>query len=166
MVYFFSSDEEPLYKQISKVSPSCSLVPNFQFEPIGFLGHKSESNWSLNDDTLVCSLFDSNPDIIGEMAFLLDKQKSGLKDWADLAAKLGVARTTFTSFESCSTDNPTEQLFDILKVRFPKLTVGKLIGHLDAINRRDVIVAIKKSTKGLSNPFKHYLLIDYLIIIR
>lgn len=82
------------------------------------------------------------------MAFLLDKQKLGLKDWADLAAKLGVARTTFTSFETCSTDNPTEQLFDILKVRFPRLTVGKLIEHLDAINRRDVILAIEKSTKG------------------
>lgn len=82
------------------------------------------------------------------MAFLLDKQKLGLKDWADLAAKLGVARTTFTSFETCSTDNPTEQLFDILKVRFPRLTVGKLIEHLDAINRRDVILAIEKSTRG------------------
>ena len=96
----------------------------------------------------MCSLFDSDPDIIGEMAFLLDKQKLGLKDWADLAGKLGVTRTIFTSFETCSTDNPTVQLFDILEVRFPRLTVGKLIEHLDAINRRDVIFAIKKSTTG------------------
>ena len=107
----------------------------------------------MNDDTVVCSLFDSDPDIIGEMAFLLDKQKLGLKGWADLAAKLSVSRTTFMSFETCSTDNPTEQLFDILKVHFPRLTVGKLIDHLDAINRRDVILAIKKSTKGLFLSF-------------
>lgn len=97
---------------------------------------------------MVCSLFDSDPDIIGEMAFLLDKQKLGLKDWSDLAAKLGVTRTTFTSFETCSTVNPTEELFEILKVRFPRLTVGKLIDHLDAIRRRDVITAIRKSTNG------------------
>ena len=111
-----------------------------------FPGH--ESTRSLNDDTFVCSLFDSDPDIIGEMAFLLDKQKMGLKDWADLAAKLGVSRTIFTSFETCITDNPTEQLFDIVKARFPRLTVGKLIDHLNAINRRDVILAIKKCTTG------------------
>lgn len=97
---------------------------------------------------MVCSLFDSDPDIIGEMAFLLDKQKLGLKDWSDLAAKLGVTRTTFTSFETCSTDNPTEELFEILKVRFPRLTVGKLIDHLAAIRRHDVITAIRKSTNG------------------
>lgn len=119
-----------------------------------------ESKRSLNDDTLVCSLFDSDPDIIGDMAFLLDKQKLGLKDWADLAAKLGVARTTFTSFETCSTDNPTEQLFDILKVRFPRLTVGKLIEHLDAINRRDVILAIEKSTKVKKDFFIKELIAD------
>ncbi len=96
----------------------------------------------------MCSLFDSDPDIIGEMSFLLDKQKLGLKDWSHLAGKLGVARTTFKSFETCSTDNPTKDLFNILKVRFPKLTVGELIGHLEGIKRRDVISAINKSTKG------------------
>lgn len=109
-----------------------------------FLADKSK----LNDETLVSSLFDSDPDIIGEMAFLLDKEKFGLKDWSDLAAQLGVARTTFMSFDSCSTDNPTKEFFDILKVRFPGLTVGKLIGHLEAIKRRDVIKAIKASSRG------------------
>lgn len=119
-----------------------------------------ESARSLNDDTFVCSLFDSDPDIIGEMAFLLDKQKMGLKDWADLAAKLGVPRTIFTSFETCSTDNPTEQLFDIVKARFPRLTVGKLIDHLNAINRRDVILAIKKSTTVKEDSFIKELIAD------
>lgn len=96
----------------------------------------------------MCSLFDSDPDIIGEMAVFLDKQKPGLKNWSNLAAKLGVTRNIFKTFETSSTDNPTEQFFDIVKVKFPKLTVGELIGHLEAIKRRDVINAIQESVKG------------------
>lgn len=96
----------------------------------------------------MCSLFDSDPDIIGEMAVLLDRQKPGLNNWSHLAAKLGVNRTTFKTFESSSTDNPTEAFFEIVKVKFPKLTVGELIGHLEAMQRRDVINAIQESTQG------------------
>ena len=96
----------------------------------------------------MCSLFDSDPDIIGEMAFLLDLQKPGLKNWSHLAAKLGISRKDFKSFETCSTDNPTEGLFELLKVRFPQLTIGELIRHLEAMKRRDVVNAIKESTRG------------------
>ena len=107
---------------------------------------------TLNDETLVCSLFDSDPDIIGEIAYLLDIQKSGVKNWSFLAPKLGIPRKIFKSFENSSTDNPTENLFEILIVHFPKLTVGELIDHLEAIKRRDVIRAIEKSTMGKSHP--------------
>ena len=102
---------------------------------------------ALNDETFVCSLFDSDPDIIGEMAVYLDKQKTGLKNWSHLAAKLGVARKTFKTFETSSTGNPTEEFFEIVEVQFPKLTIGELISHLEAIERRDVINAIKSAKR-------------------
>ncbi|KAJ7339414.1 hypothetical protein OS493_005809 [Desmophyllum pertusum] len=111
------------------------------------LTHETCDQSPLNDETLVCNLFDSDPDIIGEMAFMLDKQKSGLKNWSHLAAKLGIARTIFKSFDTFSADNPTEKLFDIFQVHFPTLIVGELFNHLEAIQRHDVIKAIKKSSK-------------------
>ena len=79
---------------------------------------------------------------------MLDKQKFGLKNWSHLAAELGISRTTFKSFETSSTDNPTKKLFEVLAVHFPGLTVKELISHLEAMHRRDVIIAIKKSKKG------------------
>ena len=104
---------------------------------------------SVNDGTLVCSLFDSNPDIIGSMAFLLDRQKVGLKNWTHLAGKLHIPRSTFKSFETWNTSNPTEGLFELLIVRFPKMTVEELMTHLRAIRRFDVMRAIEESTKGI-----------------
>lgn len=91
------------------------------------------------------------------MAVFLDKQKPGLKNWSHLAAKLGVTRKTFKTFETSNTGNPTEEFFEIVKVKFPKLTVGELIGHLEAIQRRDVINAIQESDKGESDCFVTYL---------
>ena len=94
------------------------------------------------------NLFDLNPDVIGEMAFLLDMQKVGLKNWQNLAAKLDIPRKVFKSFETCDTTNSTEQLFELLKVHKPGLTIAVLFKHLEKIRRRDVINAIKKSIKG------------------
>ena len=51
-------------------------------------------------------------------------------------------------FENCTAGNPTEKVFEIVKVQSPKLTIGELINHLKALKRHDVIKAIKKSTKG------------------
>ena len=95
----------------------------------------------------MCSLLDSDPDIIGEMAVYLDKQKTGLKNWSHLAAKLGVPRKTFKTFETFITGNPTEEFFEIIEVHFPKLTIGELISQLEAIERRDVIIAIMNAKR-------------------
>lgn len=106
-------------------------------------------NPPVNDRTLVSSLFNcgSNSDIIGEIAVLLDVEKRGLKNWSDLAPILGLTRAIFLSFEDSSSENPTEQLFEILEKQIPQLTVKELIGHLEAIGRQDVIRAIKSSTE-------------------
>lgn len=96
----------------------------------------------------MCSLFDSNPDIIGRIAFLLDRQKVGLKNWVQLATKLGIQKKVYKSFETCNTNNPTEGLFQYLKIHSPRLTVKELITHLEAMQRSDVVKAINESTEG------------------
>ena len=96
----------------------------------------------------MCSLFDSNPDIIGRIAFLLDRQKLGLKNWVQLAGKLDIPRKVSKSFETCNTDNPTEHLFEYLKTQSPKMKVEDLITHLEAMQRPDVVKVIKGSTEG------------------
>lgn len=96
----------------------------------------------------MCSLFDSHPDIIGEIAFLLDVQKAGLKNWSHLATKLEIPRTDFKSFENFIADNPAEGLFELISVWFPLSTTGELIGHLQALKRFDVINAINESAEG------------------
>ena len=102
----------------------------------------------LTNETLVSSLFDSNPDIIGEMAFLLDKDKHGVKGWRDLAAQLDIARKVFRTFESSTDENPTNDLFEWLCIHQPRLTIGELKSHLDDLQRPDVVVAISQSNMG------------------
>lgn len=120
---------------------------------------------TLTDETFVSSLFDINPDVIGEMAFLLDMQKVGLKNWQDLAAQLGIPRKAFKSFETCNTTNPTEQLFELLKVHKPGLTIAELVRQLEKIRRRDVIIAIKKSAKGKKlNVIVTYYLYEQFVV--
>ena len=97
----------------------------------------------------MCSLFDSDPDIIGEIAFLLDMQKKGLKNWSDLAASLEIPRKDFKTFETCNTECPAaEMLFEHMKIKYPRTTVRDLISHLEAIKRQDVIVAIRECSEG------------------
>ena len=103
----------------------------------------------MDNSTLVCSLFDSDSDIIGEIAFLLDMQKKGVKNWSHLAASLNIPRRKFKTFETGNTDCPAaEDLFKLVQSRCPRTTVGELISHLEKIERRDVIVAIRKCTTG------------------
>ena len=107
---------------------------------------------TVHNGTLVCSLFDSDPDIIGEIAFLLDMQKKGLKNWSDLAASLGIPRKDFKTFETCNTEYPAaESLFELVKIKYTRTTVMDLISHLDAIKRHDVIAVIRECTKGRFN---------------
>ena len=102
-----------------------------------------------DNGTLVCSLFDSDPDIIGEIAFLLDIKKTGLKNWSHLAASLEIPRKDFILFETCNSEYPAaERLFELVKIKYPRTTVRDLKRHLDAIERQDVIFAIRECTTG------------------
>ena len=104
---------------------------------------------TVDNETPVCSLFDIDPDIIGEIAFLMDMQKKGLKKWSHLASSLKIPRADFKTFETFNTEYPAaETLFKLVKIRYPRTTVRDLITNLQAIKRQDVIIAIRKCTDG------------------
>ena len=104
---------------------------------------------TVDNNTPVCSLFDTDPDIIGEIAFLMDMQKKGRKKWSDLASSLKIPREDFETFETCNTEYPAAQtLFELLKSQYPRTTVRDLITHLETIKRQDVIIAIRECTEG------------------
>ena len=117
------------------------------------------------DDTYVCSLFDNNSDVIGEMAFLLDMQKVGLKNWSKLAAELGIPRKVFKTFGTNNSTNPTQTLFELLTIKFPWLTIQELVGHLEDMERHDVANAVRSSKKGKLVVLISFKLISNLIFL-
>ncbi|XP_044174897.1 uncharacterized protein LOC114953099 isoform X2 [Acropora millepora] len=135
-----------------------------RLDVIDVLVECQKTDCSVNDGTSVCSLFDSNPDIIGRIAFLLDRQKLGLKNWVQLAGKLDIPRKVSKSFETCNTDNPTEELFKYLKTRSPGMKVEDLNTHLEAMQRPDVVKVIKGSTEGKSVSFIKDLVKDVFLM--
>ena len=72
----------------------------------------------------------------------------GLETWVQLAEKLGIPKDVSKSFETCTTNNPTEGLFEYLTIHWPKMTVKQLITHLKAMHRHDVVTAIEESNEG------------------
>lgn len=94
------------------------------------------------------SLFDSHPDAIGKMAFLLDKEKPGKMNWKQLADEFSVPRSVSQNFGDSVDDNPTEKLFEYLKVKQPRLTIGEVKKHLKDPKMKDVLDVISKSNEG------------------
>lgn len=100
----------------------------------------------LTDKTQVGDLFDRHPDVIGKMAFLLDKETQGKQNWKQLADKFGVPRIESQNFGDSIDDNPTNKLFEYLNVKQPTLTIGEVKSHLKGM--QDVLDVITESNKG------------------
>ena len=101
-----------------------------------------------DDETEVRSLYESYPNVIDEMAFMLDKEKGGVKNWKQLADWFKVPRSSSETFGDSTDDNPAENLLEWLRVKNPRLTVGDLKWHLEELKMTEVLEVIKKSTKG------------------
>lgn len=96
------------------------------------------------------SLFDSHPQVIANMAFLLDKEeKPGKRNWKHLADMYGVPRSESESFGESMDENPTERLFEYLRVKKPRLTTGEVKRHLKILKMQDVLDVLAESKKGL-----------------
>ena len=102
-----------------------------------------------SDGNLVGSLFNRAPDVIGEMACQLDRSDHGRKNWKQLSVKLNVPRKDFLRFELWSDENPTKELFTFLCTSRPRMTVGELTAHLDALSLQIAKDVIVNSSRGL-----------------
>ena len=94
---------------------------------------------SLTDETAVGSLFTSHPSMIGKMALMLDVNELGKKNWQFLADVFEVDKRESQNFTKAIEDNPAKKLLEVLKVRYPKMTVKNLIEKLD--NRKWKVIS-------------------------
>lgn len=95
------------------------------------------------------SLFDSHPQVIGEMAFLLDKEeKPGKRNWKHLADMFGVPRSESQNFGESIDENPTKYLLEYLNSTIPGLTIGEVKLHLKNLKMEDVLEVLAQSKKG------------------
>lgn len=94
---------------------------------------------SLTDKTAVGSLFTSHPSMIGKMALMLDVNEHGKKNWQSLAEVFEVDRRESQNFTKAIEDNPAKKLLEVLKVKYPKMTVRNLIEKLD--NRKWKVIS-------------------------
>ena len=95
------------------------------------------------------SLFDSDPEVIAKMAFLLDKEeKPGKRNWKHLADMFGVPRSESENFGESIEENPTQQLFEWLHVKRPCLTIGEVKEHLKILKMPDVLEVLAESKEG------------------
>lgn len=95
------------------------------------------------------SLFDSHPQVIGEMAFLLDKEeKPGKRNWKHLADMFGVARSESQNFGESIDENPTKDLLEYLHITKPRLTIGEVKLHLKNLKMEDVLEVLAQSKTG------------------
>ncbi|KAL9989497.1 hypothetical protein ACROYT_G004056 [Oculina patagonica] len=114
--------QKPEEFTIGKLKDELSFIDRQDVQDV--LSTHQDLDKQLADETQVGSLFGSHPDVIGQMAFLLDKETLGRRNWKQLADAFGVPRSESQNFGDSIEENPTEKLFKYLKVKQPHLTIG------------------------------------------
>ena len=91
-------------------------------------------------------VFDNEPSLLDSIALKLDIAKKPVGNWRSLALKLISTGQLFKAFESQlhSSENPTTLLFRYLhkNEKFSRLTVGALKGHLENMQRKDILMTL------------------------
>lgn len=90
-------------------------------------------------------------DVSYNLALRLDRRHPVIKNWEHLACAepLNVPPDMRLNFKLNSKYSPTEQLFNLLEICRPALTVADLISALQSISRNDVVHIIKKVLPGI-----------------
>ena len=90
-------------------------------------------------------------DLCHDLALRLDRRHPVTKNWEHLACAepLNVPPDVRLKFKLNSKYSPTEQLFSLLEIRHPTLTVDKLVSALQSIKRNDVVDIITKVVSGI-----------------
>ena len=93
--------------------------------------------------------------LLDEIALALDGTSPVLANWYNLAIKLGVPREACWEFERCSTQNPTNQLFQHLETTRPLMTLKELKEALKSTERKDLLETLEnQNMEGMFNAQK------------
>lgn len=97
----------------------------------------------LTDDSAgyekVQDIMGSKPGLLDEIALALDGTSLVLANWYRLALKFCVPRKDCWKFESLSTQNPTNELFQHLEATRPQMTLKELKETLLSMKRNDLL---------------------------
>ncbi|KAK3715943.1 hypothetical protein QZH41_016508, partial [Actinostola sp. cb2023] len=98
-----------------------------------------------HDSTLVKDVLRPEAPIMYDLSNLLDKD-GPVKNWKNLAYKMGIAELVYEDFDTSRVNNrnPTNLLLQWIFANKPEFTVGMMIKNLQSINRNDVVVELKK----------------------
>jgi len=98
---------------------------------------------TISDNALIKDVFKSQSPIMDELSKLLDKE-GPMKNWRNLAYKLGIPEETYQNFDTSrgNNSNPTDLLFQWIFTNKPEFTVGMLIKCLRIIERNDVVLEL------------------------
>ena len=86
--------------------------------------------------------------LIDHIALKLDDQSPVLENWSSLAARLGVARTTFKQFERRSVQSPTHNMFQYLATTRPHLTLKAVKDAFKSMKRNDLLKILRNQDLG------------------
>lgn len=92
-------------------------------------------------------LFGNNLSLLDSIALMLDSAKKPVEGWNRLAKKLISTGPRFSEFEVQLQSKSTQRLFRYLRTaeKFCELTVADLKGHLQKMERSDVLNALTDS---------------------
>ena len=97
---------------------------------------------NLTDGELVADVFIPDSDLLNTVSTLLNKKSPGVKNWRNLAYKLGVPNKVYEEFDPDANSprcRPTKMMLEWLKSERPGMTVDEFRTAVKEIGRADAL---------------------------
>ena len=95
---------------------------------------------------LVSKVVVEGSDLLAEIGEHLNHEMRAIKNWRNLAHKLGISPEVSKTFDTSTetSKSPTRMMFEWLQLSKPNLTVRDLVNGLKNIDRYDVVDVVRK----------------------
>ena len=95
---------------------------------------------------LVSKVVVEGSDLLAEIGEHLNHEMRAIKNWHNLAHKLGISPEVSKTFDTSTetSKSPTRMMFEWLQLSKPNLTVRDLVNGLKNIDRYDVVDVVRK----------------------
>ena len=87
-------------------------------------------------------MFSPDSDLLNKVGTLLNKKSPGIRNWRNLAYKLGVPNKVYEEFDPDANSprrRPTKMMLEWLRSKNPDMTVNELRRALKEIDRNDAL---------------------------